>query len=260
MSGIFRRITSFLPEGSREFLGEMHGALRGAIYAGSSFYCPFCRGSFRKMIRWDPSDPEDDNMVCPRCQSQSRHRLLNSYLTNETNLFDKPARLLHFAPEPFFFKMFERAANIDYVPVDMMMPSASIHVDIRSLPFPDKAFDAIICNHVLEHVVDDTTAIKELSRVLRPNGWAVVLVPIDYQRSETFEDPSVTDPLERLRLFGQSDHVRIYGRDYVDRLRSGDWSISELNYAEGIEPELKDRFALMQSEYLYIARKPGCTS
>ena len=149
MKDAIRKIVSLLPEGRKESLVRIHGTLRGVLYAGSSFECPCCGSSFRKMIKWDPSDPEDKNRVCPKCRAQSRHRLLHTYLSRETSLFKKSTRLLHFAPEPFFFRMFKEASNIDYVPVDLMMSEASVQLDITSTPFKDGAFDAIMCNHVL---------------------------------------------------------------------------------------------------------------
>ena len=149
MKDAIRKIVSLLPEGRKESLVRIHGTLRGVLYAGSSFECPCCGSSFRKMIKWDPSDPEDKNRVCPKCRAQSRHRLLHTYLSRETSLFKKSTRLLHFAPEPFFFRMFKEASNIDYVPVDLMMSEASVQLDITSIPFKDGAFDAIMCNHVL---------------------------------------------------------------------------------------------------------------
>ncbi|MFO8182600.1 MAG: methyltransferase domain-containing protein [Candidatus Aegiribacteria sp.] len=248
-------IVKLLPAEARDHLRSTVGKLRGRVYAGSNYECPCCGGRFRKMIPWDPSDPLDDNMVCPACRSQSRHRLLLTFLERETDIFSSETRLLHFAPESFLADRFRKYRNIEYVTADLSMARVSARLDITSLPFENDSFDALICNHVLEHVMDDSTAIRELSRVLRPGGWAVVMVPMDRSRAETFEDPSITDPEKRLKTFGQSDHVRIYGRDFIQRLRSGSWTVRELNYAEDLDPGLRDRLALMKNEFIYTASK-----
>lgn len=248
-------IVKLLPEEARDRLRSAVGKLRGWVYAGSNYECPCCGGRFRKMIPWDPSDPLDDNMVCPACRSQSRHRLLLTFLERETDIFTCERRLLHFAPESFLEDRFRECRDLEYITADLSMARVSARLDITSLPFADDSFDALICNHVLEHVIDDSAAIMELSRVLRPGGWAVIMVPMDRSRSKTFEDPSVTDPEKRLKAFGQSDHVRIYGRDFIQRLRSGSWTVSELNYAEDLDPGLRNRLALMKEEFIYTASR-----
>ena len=116
---------------------------------------------------------------------------------------------------------------MEYVSADLDSPLAMANVDITDLPFDDESFDLILCSHVLEHVHDDRLAMRELRRVLKPDGWALLLVPIS--ADVTFEDPSIVRPSDRLRLFGQADHVRRYGPDYVDRLRHVELEISGAN-------------------------------
>jgi SAM-dependent methyltransferase len=128
------------------------------------------------------------------------------------------ARVLHVAPEPGLARRL-RALDIDYLSVDLDSPHAMKRCDITAIPEPDGAFDVVICNHVLEHIPDDRQAMRELRRVLRPGGLAVLQHPV-YDRPDTYEDFSVVDPAERLRVFGQEDHVRIYGWDMLDRLRA----------------------------------------
>lgn len=252
---VLSSMEALLPAEVWDHIRSTVGKLRGRVYAGSNYECPCCGGHFRKMIPWDPSDPLDDNMVCPACRSQSRHRLLLTYLERETDIFRSETRLLHFAPESFLKDRFREYRNIEYITADLSMAKVSARLDITLLPFKNDSFNALICNHVLEHVMDDSAAIRELSRVLRPGGWAVIMVPMDVNRAETFEDPSITDPEKRLKVFGQSDHVRIYGRDFIHRLRRGSWTVSELNYAEDLYPGLRNRLALMKNEFIYSASK-----
>jgi SAM-dependent methyltransferase len=98
-----------------------------------------------------------------------------------------------------------------------------IKMDITNIDYPDQSFDVIYCSHVLEHVQDDRKAMREFYRVLKTTGWAILLVPITAEK--TLEDPSLVGPEERLRVFGQADHVRRYGPDYVDRLREAGFSV-----------------------------------
>jgi SAM-dependent methyltransferase len=125
--------------------------------------------------------------------------------------------MLHVAPEPFFVEQFRAALGDGYVTADLFDANADFQWDVMNIPQPDESFDVIYCSHVLEHVTDDRQAIREFYRLLKKSGWAVLNVPVTAAR--TFEDPQVTDPKERERLFGQDDHVRSYGPDYVDRLR-----------------------------------------
>jgi SAM-dependent methyltransferase len=136
-----------------------------------------------------------------------------------TNLFDKHLKyMLHVAPEPSFEKQLRKQLGSGYISADIIRGRAMIRMDITDIQYPDETFDVIYCSHVLEHVSDDKRAIREFCRVLKSDGWAVLLVPITSDK--TFEDASVVDPSERLKLFGQEDHVRRYGPDYVERLRS----------------------------------------
>src|SRR5262249_39677760 len=148
-----------------------------------------------------------------------RHRLHWVYLRERTDLFDgRPRRLLHVAPEPVLGRRLRGIAGLRYVSADLADPRAELRLDVMRLPFAGDAFDAILWRHVLEHVGDDRAAMRELYRVLRPGGLALLAVP-PIRTERTCEDPGVSDPAERRRRFGHPDHVRRYGRDYPERLR-----------------------------------------
>jgi SAM-dependent methyltransferase len=147
------------------------------------------------------------------------------YLERKTNLLVDRLRVLHFAPERIFEERLRSRSNLDYVSTDLSRARADVKADITDLPFPDDSFDVILCSHVLEHVVEDGKAMRELYRVLRPGGWALVLVPIDFSRNTTFEDATIVTPADRERLFGQADHVRIYGRDFTARLEEAGFDV-----------------------------------
>jgi SAM-dependent methyltransferase len=153
-----------------------------------------------------------------------RHRLIWLYFKRKTNLFDsRPKTVLHVAPEECLESRLRSHLGESYITADLMDPRAMIKMDITDIQHPDNHFDVIFCSHVLEHVPDDRRAMREFFRVLKPDGWAILLVPVTSER--TFEDLSITDPTERLRLFGQEDHVRRYGPDYVDRLREAGFDV-----------------------------------
>ena len=147
------------------------------------------------------------------------------------------------------------AQPADYVTADLESPLADLHFDIQHIPLEDESFDAVICNHIMEHVEDDRQAMREIKRILRKGGWGVILSPVDMQRETTFEDDTITDEAERTRIFGQYDHRRIYGRDYAKRLERAGFEVYECDYANLIPAKEKELYALTD-ELLYIVRKP----
>ena len=145
--------------------------------------------------------------------------------------------------------------NIDYVTTDLISPIADVKADICDLPFPDNEFDFIFCNHVLEHIPNDKKAMREIFRVLKNNGTAIIQVPYDKNKRETYEDDNITDPKERRRIFGQYDHVRIYGMDYFDRLRSVGFEVEAFDLTAKLSDEEIDRHRLPKGELIPLCRK-----
>jgi SAM-dependent methyltransferase len=186
-----------------------------ATVLGSWRYCPVCQV---ESPRFKPiGTPRRKDARCPNCRSLERHRLTWLFFQRHTNLFSgTTGKMLHVAPEACFSDRLRAVLGNRYVTCDLSRPGVDCQADITALPFPDDHFEVVYCSHVLEHVPDDRKAMRELHRVLSPGGWAVLLVPITAEK--TYEDPSITEPEDRLRAFGQEDHVRRYGPDYVDRL------------------------------------------
>ena len=221
---------------------------------GKNFTDPIDGKSFRRFLPYGYENPRE-NVLSPSTLSLERHRLLWLYLKNETNFFTQPQKLLHFAPEQAFYKRFKKLKNIDYTTTDLNSPLADVKADICDLPFADNAFDVILCNHVLEHIPDDTKAMQELYRILKPGGWGIFQIPQDLKREKTFEDNSITDKKERARIFGQYDHVRIYGRDYFEKLRSVGFTVEEVDYTRTLPKEDVERYRLAQGEIIPLVRK-----
>ena len=194
-------------------------------------------------------------MLSPSTLSLERHRLLWLFLKKETNFFTTPLKVLHFAPEQAFYKRFRNLKNLNYVTTDLNSPLADIKADICNLPFEDNTFDVILCNHVLEHIPDDTKAISELYRVLKSGGWGIFQIPQDLKREKTFEDNSITDKVERAKIFGQYDHVRIYGRDYFNKLRKIGFKVNEVDFTKQLTSEEINRYRLSSGEIIPIVNK-----
>lgn len=193
-----------------------------ALYHGHARWCPVCEKHSRKFLRFGAGKREDAR--CPRCGSLERHRLAWLYFTRKTDLFAGASRkMLHIAPEPCLMPRFRRFLGDDYLSADVQDPAAMVRVDVTSLPFAGESFDVIFCSHVLEHVADDRKALREFFRVLKPKGWLVLLVPVSARR--TLEDPTIVDGNERKRIFGQEDHVRRYGPDYVERVEQAGFTV-----------------------------------
>lgn len=208
----YMTIARVLPKWIEQLLRE----LRSIYYSKVGRYCPVCEQSSRKFSRFGIVPRK--NAECMWCGALERHRLIWLYFNKMTNLFDgRPKRVLHVAPEGCFERRLKKLIGDGYITADINDSLAKVKMDITDINYPEESFDVIYCSHVLEHVADDRRAMREFYRVLKANGWAILLVPVTAEM--TIEDLSISDPAERLRLFGQEDHVRRYGPDYVERLR-----------------------------------------
>lgn len=221
---------------------------------GNRYTDPIDGKSFKKFLPYG-YETQRPNVLSPSTLSLERHRLLWLYLKNETDLFTASHKLLHFAPEQAFYKRFKKASNIQYTTTDLYSPLAEVKADICNLPFEDQTFSFILCNHVLEHIPDDTKAMQELYRILKPGGIAILQIPQDYTRATTFEDDSITDPKERARIFGQYDHVRVYGMDYFDKLKTIGFEVDAIKYSEKLTADQIDTYRLSESELIPVCRK-----
>lgn len=224
------------------------------VLKGNTYTDPIDNKSFRKFLPYGYEN-QRENVLSPSTLSLERHRLLWLYLKNETDFFTAPKRVLHFAPEQAFYKRFRKQKNLEYITTDLESPLADVKADICNLPFKENEFDVILCNHVLEHIPDDTKAMQELFRILKKGGMAILQIPQDLSREKTFEDHSITDKKERAIIFGQYDHVRIYGRDYFEKLRSVGFEVIEEDYTNKIAPEFVEKYRLARGEIIPVCYK-----
>jgi len=253
-----KRIASFLLNKiPRPILINLSIFLRPLIYLffkGNNFTDPIDGKSYRKFLPYGYGK-QRENALSPGTLSLERHRQMWLYLQNETDFFTKNYKVLHIAPEQEFLRKFKKMKNLDYTSADLFSPIVDIKADILDLPFADESFDVIFCNHVLEHIEDDRKAMSELYRVMKKGGWGILQVPMKNSLEKTYEDFTITDPKERQKNFGQYDHVRWYGMDYFDRLKSVGFDAEANFYSQKFSDADIKKFGLNRNEILPIVRK-----
>ena len=231
----------------------------GLLYLGKGKQCPLCGCQRRRFLPYGYVTSRE-NALCPNCLSLERHRLLWLWLVRESDIGRGAMalpKMLHIAPEVALMRKFKKmyASTPDrYVTADLESPLADMHFDVQQIPLEAESFDAVICNHIMEHVEDDGKALRELYRIMRRGGWGVILSPVELEREHTFEDDTITDPAERTRIFGQYDHRRIYGRDYAARLREAGFEVYDIDYKNELSKAEQELYAL-PAAHLYIVCK-----
>jgi SAM-dependent methyltransferase len=253
---IFKSILNTIP---RPWLIKASYIVRPLIswyLKGDKFTDPIDGKSFRKFLPYGYVK-QRENALSPSTLSLERHRLIWLFLRDNTTFFTatKKLKVLHIAPEQCFLDIFRKQQNLNYITSDLESPIADVKADICDLPFKENEFDIVFCNHVLEHISNDTKAMQELYRVLKPGGFGIFQIPQDLSKAITFEDDTITDRKERAKLFGQYDHVRVYGRDYFDKLRSIGFKVDEVDYTKKITLEKIEKYCLMKNEILPVCYK-----
>jgi SAM-dependent methyltransferase len=236
-------------------------------FFGWKYKCPICESHLRRFFPFGLKFPVLSekkvigggyrlNCQCPICYSLDRERLLYLYLSKKTNIFTENVKLLHVAPEGGLSAIIKKHSNIDYLMANIASNSVMVKMDITEINYPDNSFDVIICNHVLEHIIDDRKAMNELYRVLKPGGWGILQVPISLSLDKTYEDFSVTTRTEREEVFGQSDHVRIYAIDYVDRLKESGFQVDTFKWWNDKEfANSNNKYGILQDESVFLVKK-----
>ena len=224
------------------------------LFKGNKFTDPIDGKSYRKFLPYGYGK-QRENALSPGTLSLERHRQMWLYLKNETDFFTKNYKVLHIAPEQEFLRKFKKMKNLDYTSADLFSPIVDVKADILDLPFEDESFDVIFCNHVLEHIEDDTKAMSELYRVMKKGGWGIFQIPMKNSLEKSYEDFSIKDPKERQKHFGQYDHVRWYGMDYFERLKNAGFQTDINFYSRTFSVEDRKRFGLIENEILPVVLK-----
>ena len=214
--------------------------------------CPCCHGEFDQFLTF--GRVPRPNARCPGCGSLERHRLAYLYLEREGLLNRLGLRVLHVAPEDALARPLLRSRGVRYLAIDREPGHVGAVMDLTRLACPDEVFDLVICNHVLEHIPDDRQAMRELRRVLAPDGRAIVQVPMSFNLATTLEDLSIVDPAVRERLYGQHDHVRLYGRDYLDRLAAAGFRVHIDCIAQELGEEMRARYGIADEMLVVCSR------
>lgn len=254
MSWIVNVLLNKIPRPHLIFWSRLLRPLIDLFYRGNKFYDPINKKYYRKFLPYGYVN-QRPNALSPGTLSLERHRLLWLYLHNETDFFCSRIKILHVAPEQAFFKFLKSLNNDNYITFDLNSPIADVKGDICKMPFDDNFFDLILCNHVLEHVEDDKKAMQELYRVLNKNGTAILQVPIDYSKEITYEDVNVKTKKERMKKFGQYDHVRIYGNDYFDKLKKTGFKVEKNKYGSKFNKNEIEKYSIIGDEIIPICRK-----
>ncbi len=255
-----RRIISFVtrvvPRHYLHRFSHLCLLLISPFYYGKRYEDPISGKTYRKLLPYGRVKIRE-NALCLHTMSLERHRLLWLFMKEKTNIFTDKLRFLHIAPEYCFIKPFKKLANLEYITADLISPWADIKMDIQDIPLEENSVDAVMCNHVLEHVQDDHKAMTEFVRILKPGGWGIFQVPIDESRELTWgNDPEVNTPALREEHYWQSDHVRLYGLDYSKKLEAAGFEVTEDDFMDSLAPELIERYALIPDEKVYFCRKP----
>ena len=258
MRALISFVTRFVP---RHLLQRVaHFALQAIspFYWGKRFEDPINGRTYRRFLSYGRGDRTRPNALAPDTLSLERHRAVWMYLSEHSDLFSggPNRRMLHLAPEYCFLKRFNRAEGLDIVRADLLSPWADVHFDVHDIPYEDHHFDIIMGNHLMEHVADDRKVMTEYFRVMKPGGWGIFQVPMDRGNQKTLEDPSITDPAERERLYWQRDHVRLYGLDYADRYRDVGFEAEEIDLKALFGADRHSRCALGPESHLHVVCKP----
>lgn len=273
---LLKTIKTYIPESAKQVIRNILKLVR---YWGFQYSCPLCNKNFRKFV---PNNKRTGgqmtiekykivamgtraNYACPRCGSTDKERLVWLYLTREMKISSRHLKILHAAPEIKTRKILSSLPNIEYISGDKFEGdtrysdgrySGAMYLDVTKIPFQNDKFDLIICNHVLEHVPDDRRAVKEMYRVLKPGGRAILQVPVSYQLERTIENKNIVDPTEREKAFGQKDHVRVYSEaDYISKLNEAGFKIRPVEQKEFLRPEEIENAGLSRREKVYVAEK-----
>lgn len=238
---------------TKALLKTAYYGLQHALISPTARLCPVCGFNVRRFASF--GSPQRKEARCQNCGALERHRFAWLLLQEQTDLFDgRPKQVLHVAPEHCFEERLESELGSGYITADLLRTDVKVRMDITEIQYENDRFDTILCSHVLEHVPGDRQAMKELFRVLKPGGWAFLDVPI--AALATYEDPSIVDPAERLKAFGQEDHVRKYGPDYAHRLEESGFRVKIVKVADLADVDSARRFGILPMNRLtFICRK-----
>ena len=248
---IANKILSFFSQRTQHRIMLPFSYFLSFLYKGNNVYCFYCKRTFSRFLPHAAFSRL--HACCPLCGSLERYRLLYLYLKNKTDFFKKKTKVLDIGPIYNFQKLCLILPNINYTSIDLHSDLATIKMDVMNMTFRDNTFDCIICYHVLEHVENDIKAMQEIYRVLEPNGYAILQVPIA-DVSRTSEDHSLSGK-EREKLYRGRNHLRLYGLDYKYKLESVGFKVRIDDYVKHLSQKIIKRYGLDAKEDIYFCMK-----
>jgi SAM-dependent methyltransferase len=246
---------ALVPHARRAQVKALYSRTTWRLYAGTDVRCNCCEGRFRR-FRTYSSGGDHRALACPRCASLGRHRVDWLYLTERVDVLGRPTRLLHIAPEVCLEAPLRKLSNVDYLSADFDSTLAMDRVDLRDIQYADASFDAVICNHVLQLIDDDATAMSELCRIVKPGGWGLIQSSVDDALDDTMERPEAPSGFDPS---GHYEEVfqRKYGRhDYVRRLEQAGFEVTVSDFARDLQPSIVRELGLDLDETIYFCQRP----
>lgn len=195
-----------------------------------------------------------ERVMCPKCGCNDRIRWVDYVIKHFTDIYYGENTILHIAPEPGVREKILKNRKANYMTGDIERGVADYVVNVEDMPFENEKFDYIILNHVMEHVINEAKAVYELKRCLKHDGTIIFSVPISLDE-DTFEDPTIMTEEARFKAYGQGDHVRLYGKDIIDRFNKYDLCLKEYNVSQLLSQRKIEKYRLMPNDRLYFARK-----
>jgi len=253
MSRVIKFLLNSFPRSLLIRLSILFNPLFNFFLRGTKFTDPINGKSYSKFFPYG-YNKQRKNALSLGTLSLERHRLLWLFLKNETSFFNSENKILHIAPEQCFYSFFKKHFK-NYYTADLNSPLAEYKVDVCKMPFEDNSFDFILCNHVLEHVYDDDLAIKELRRVLKKNGIAIMQVPIKNELNKTIDGRNIQDPNIRNELFGQYDHLRTYGKDFFKKIEKHGFTVKKVKYCDNLTNNQVRKYGLVKDELIPVCIK-----
>jgi SAM-dependent methyltransferase len=244
-----------VPHARRPHLRALYNRATWRLYRGDNVTCNCCGGHFRR-FRISNTRGDHRTLMCPRCGSLGRHRVDWLYLTGQTDVLQRPTRLLHIAPELCLSLPLRGLPNVSYLSGDYDMTLAMEQIDVRKIGYADESFDGVICNHVLNVVDDDRSAMSELGRVIKTGGWALLQSAVDPSLEHTEEHSRTVTPESEDGRY-EEVMIRRYGRDYVARLEEAGLTVTVSSFVADLPRATVKKFGLDPEETIFFCRKLG---